>query len=126
MASSNPGNVLEKGTILSFGSWIHIADGSGGFTSHLVNPENIEPSLADEALTPINLATQVANMENAPVDSQEEENFDLIKRYWTDPEATSHPRVDNSNLLNGIDRAMEKLAECLNLAQTTLDEYGVP
>ena len=37
-----------------------------------------------------------------------------------------HPRVDNSDLLDRIDQVSAKLAECINLAQTTLDEYGVP
>ena len=37
-----------------------------------------------------------------------------------------HPRVDNSDLLNRIDHVSAKLAECINLTQTTLDEYGVP
>ena len=81
MASSNSSNVLEKGTILSFGSWIYIADRSGGFTSHLVNPENVESSLDNEALIPNNSVTQVANTENTPEESQGEENFDLIKRF---------------------------------------------
>ena len=126
MASSDSCNVLEKGTILSFGSWIYVADGSGGFASHLVDPESIEPSLNNEALVPNNSATQVANTENTPEESQGEENFDLIKRYWTDPEAMPHPRVDNSDLLDGIDHVSAELAECINLAQTTLDEYGVP
>jgi hypothetical protein len=57
MASFNSGNVPEKGTILSFGSWIYVSDRSGGFTSHLVNPENVESSLVDKALTPNNSAT---------------------------------------------------------------------
>ena len=37
-----------------------------------------------------------------------------------------HPRVHNSDLLDRIDHVSAKLAECINLAQTTLDEYGVP
>jgi len=81
MASSDSCNVLEKGTILSFGSWIYVADGSGGFASHLVDPESIEPSLNNEALVPNNSATQVANTENTPEESQGEEIFDFIKRF---------------------------------------------
>jgi hypothetical protein len=81
MASSNSCNVLEKGTILSFRSWIYVVDGSGGFASHLVEPENVESSLDNEAFIPNNSATQVVIIENTPKESQGEENFDLIKRF---------------------------------------------
>jgi len=42
MASLNLDNILEKGTTLSFGDWIFVADGSGGFTTHLSGEQNIE------------------------------------------------------------------------------------
>ena len=39
MASpDNSDSVLAKGTTITFGSWVLIADGSGGFDSHLVDP----------------------------------------------------------------------------------------
>ena len=53
MASSNSGNILEKGRILSFGSWIYIADGSGGFTSHIADPKDAGSHHADEDLAQI-------------------------------------------------------------------------
>ena len=28
----------KEGTTLNFGSWVYVADGSGGFTSHLTTP----------------------------------------------------------------------------------------
>jgi hypothetical protein len=55
-----------------------------------------------------NSAAQAAITKNPPEDPLEKETFDLIKRYWTDPEAASHPRVDNSDLLDGIDYVSEK------------------
>ena len=65
-------------------------------------------------------------MQNPLENTEEEENFDLIKRYWTDPESTAQTWVDNSDLLDRIDRVTNKLANCVNLAQSTLDECGVP
>ena len=64
-----------------------------------------------------------ANSKNPPEDPREEQNFDLIKRYWTDPEIASDPRVDedDSDLHDGIDHVFEKIAQCINLAQTTLE-----
>ena len=91
MASSNFNNILENDTILSFEIWICIADGSGGFTSHLADPENAGSHHTDVDLAQDNLAAQAATTQNPPKNTQEEENFDLIKRYWTDPEITSHP-----------------------------------
>ena len=81
MASPNSDNILEKGTILSFGAWTYIADGSGGFTSHLADPENAGSHHTDVDLAQDNLATQAATTQNPPENTQEEENFDLIKRY---------------------------------------------
>ena len=40
MASpNNSDSVLAKGTIITFGSWVLVADGSGGFDSRLVNSD---------------------------------------------------------------------------------------
>ena len=53
MASSNFNNILEKDTILSFEIWICIADGSGGFTSHIADPKDAGSHHADEDLAQI-------------------------------------------------------------------------
>jgi len=50
----------------------------------------------------------------------------VIENYLKDLMAIPRQKIDNSDLLNGIDRVTEKLAECINLAQTTLDNYGIP
>jgi len=102
MVSPNFNNALEEGTTFTFGSWTCIADGSGGFTNHLADQESVESNSTDQLLSN-NSASQAAITKNPPEDPQEEKTFDLIKRYWTDPEAVSHPRVDNSDLLDGID-----------------------
>jgi hypothetical protein len=40
--------VLEEGTTFTLGSWVCIADGSGGFNSHLVNPRELEVPAATQ------------------------------------------------------------------------------
>ena len=41
MASFNFGfPAIDAGTTFVFGSWVCIANGSGGFSSHLINPTN--------------------------------------------------------------------------------------
>jgi len=36
--------VLDQGTAFVFGSWVYVANGSGGFDSHLSNPMEPEAS----------------------------------------------------------------------------------
>jgi hypothetical protein len=40
--------VLDEGTMFIFGSWICVANGSGGFNSHLANSRKLEASAANE------------------------------------------------------------------------------
>jgi hypothetical protein len=40
--------VLDEGTTFIFGSWIYIANGSGGFNSHLVDTREPETSVATQ------------------------------------------------------------------------------
>ena len=42
MVRSSDANNLPKGTTLVFGSWSCMADGSGGFSSHLITPKASE------------------------------------------------------------------------------------
>jgi hypothetical protein len=50
--------VLDKGTTFIFGSWIYIANGMGGFNSHLLDSKKLEASKStrssdlDELLLP--------------------------------------------------------------------------
>jgi hypothetical protein len=45
MASFNFTNaVLDEGTTFIFGSWIYVANCSGGFSSHLANSKELEAS----------------------------------------------------------------------------------
>ena len=43
MAGSSDANNVPEGTTLVFGSWACTADGSGGFSSHLVTPNSPKP-----------------------------------------------------------------------------------
>ncbi|RLN16537.1 uncharacterized protein C2845_PM02G16410 [Panicum miliaceum] len=51
--------VLDEGTIFTFGSWVCVANGSGGFNNHLANPKNRRhllrhPAVGDGTLQRIN------------------------------------------------------------------------
>ena len=43
MAGSNDTNNVPEGTTLVFGSWACMADGTGGFSSHLITPNSPKP-----------------------------------------------------------------------------------
>ena len=40
---------MPKGTTLDFGSWDSMADGSGGFSSHLVTPNSPESKTTNQS-----------------------------------------------------------------------------
>ena len=47
MAESSDANTMPEGTTLVFGSWAHMADGSGGFTGHLTVSKEPKAKLDD-------------------------------------------------------------------------------
>ena len=102
MASPDHDGTLEKGTTLTFGSWTCIADRLGGFTNNLNDQRSVEPnSTYHHPLN--NAAASATGVEDPPEDIQEEENFDLINRYWTDPEKTSSSQGYNPDPLGAED-----------------------
>ena len=48
MAGSSGANNVPEGTILVFGSWACTADGSGGFSSHLVTTNSPKPKTTSQ------------------------------------------------------------------------------
>ena len=48
MAESSDANTLPEGTTLVFGSWACTADRSGGFTSHLITPKELEEKIDNQ------------------------------------------------------------------------------
>jgi hypothetical protein len=42
MANSDDSNTVPEGTTFVFGSWACTANGSGGYTNHLISPEEPE------------------------------------------------------------------------------------
>ena len=48
MAGSSDANNVPEGTTLIFGSWACTADGTGGFSSHLVTPYSPKPKTTNQ------------------------------------------------------------------------------
>jgi hypothetical protein len=55
MAGSSDANNVPEGTTLVFGSWACTADGSGGFSSHLVTPNLPKPKTTTQVPTSASL-----------------------------------------------------------------------
>ena len=72
---------------------------------HLAEPENMEA----------NATTQDGNAGDQTKNRQAEKISDLIGNYLNDVKATSYPWVDNSDLVEGIDRITNNLSEYIEL-----------
>ena len=128
MAGSSDANKVPEGTTLVFGSWACAADGTGGFSSHLVTPNSPEPKttsqLADiresadldgkRVLLKLgsdnteNVSTPTLTLELAESDT----NSDTGKIHFSETPGTylnhlktiKRPKINNSELLGGVDR----------------------
>ena len=72
MAESSNANNMPEGTTLIFGSWALTADGSGGFTGHLIAPKEPKAITNDQLVVtaefggnPSTQASPDSNSENA-------------------------------------------------------------
>ena len=74
MAGSNIANNMPKGTTLVFGSWSCTADGSGGFSSHLITPKVTESKTNNQPAKISNIAELGGDQALLEVDSDINEN----------------------------------------------------
>jgi hypothetical protein len=125
--SSNADNVPE-GTTFIFGSWACTADGSDGFTGCLIAPKELKtytddqlPDLSAELdKKPSTQASPASNAKSAgyvptptrigesaePDVSPDSENFqfsETLRKYAAYLKLIKCPRVNNSELLDGVD-----------------------
>ena len=177
MAPLDNNVVPAKGTTFYIGSWVFVADGSGGFDSHLINPSipktskiarHQEVNNFDDQLNEIPLLVHIKEDRNQPdfdvtvpkTLSELEEDLDnlleitrqeaIVEReapmseFHQDPVqdrielsantislitienclkdlmAIPRPRVDNYELLDGINRVSSNITDCINLAEPSL------
>jgi len=84
MAFTNSAFILEEGTILIFGSWVYVADGQGGFSSHL----------ADSQGPRINPLPSSGNSDHLADHFSKIQLFDSIKKSIPDLDPTSVGQED--------------------------------
>ena len=80
MAGSSDANDMPEGTTLVFGSWAYTADGTGGFSSHLVTP-NLPKSKTRSQLADISESADLDEKRVLPeLDSDNPENMSTQNR----------------------------------------------
>jgi hypothetical protein len=128
MAGSSDTNNVPEGTTLVFGSWACTADGSGGFSSHLVMPnspkQKTTSQLADIRKTAdidekgvlLELGSDIAENMSTPPQTLESLEFDTnsdsekphfsetLRKYVTNLKSIKRPKINNSELLDGVDQ----------------------
>ena len=124
MADSNNSNMLESTTIV-FGSWACTANGSGGYTSYLIaleeprttNDEQLA-ELREKPSTRVPSTLNSGSVGNVPAPTShgesdepgvvpDSENFqfsETLRKYVAYLKSLKHPRVSNSELLDGVDQ----------------------
>ena len=127
MAGSSDANNVPEGTTLVFGSWACTADGSGGFSSHLVTPNSPKPKATqladiretvdlDENRVFLELSSDNAKNMSTPTrtlgavefgansDSEKPHFSKTLGKYVTYLKLIKRPKINNSELLDGVDR----------------------
>ena len=144
MAGSSNANNVPEGTTLVFGSWACTADGSGGFSSHLVTPNSPELKTInqfaeicktvelDGKKAPLELSTDIPENVSTPTRihdlAESDTNSDpkslhfceTLEKYVTYLKSIKCPKIVNSELLDGVDRVSRSLEGCIKLAESVL------
>ena len=128
MAGSSDADNVPVGTTLVFGSWACTADGTGGFSSHLVTPNSHKLKTINQSTEicktiefdgkqallelssdiPENVSTPTRIRELAESDTNSDPKklhfSETLGKNLTYLKSIKCPKIDNSELLNGVDR----------------------
>ena len=144
MAGSSDANKVPEGTTFVFGSWACTADRTGGFSSHLVTPNLPKPKItpqpadicensdldgkrvllelgsdnAENVLTPTRVLELAESDTNS--DSENLHFSETLRKYATYLKSIKRPKIVNSELLDGVDRASRSIEGCIKLAESAL------
>ena len=137
MAGSSDANSVPKGTTLS---WACTTDGLGGLSSHLVTPKLPVSKTSNQTVGISNSAELGRNQALLKLDSDITENMstptrihkpaesdtssksknsqfsETLEKYVAYLKSIKRPKIVNSKLLDGIDRASRSIEGCIKLA----------
>ena len=141
MAESSNANNVPEGTTLVFGFWACTADGSGGFSSHLVVPNSAElktinqpveickTAELDEKEAPLELDSDITENVSTPnrihelaesdtnSDSENLHFSKILRKYVDYLKSIKCPKIVNSELLDGVDRVSRSIEGCASSSQ---------
>ena len=144
MAGPSNANGVPEGTTFIFGSWARTADGTEGFSSHLVTPNSpkskTRSQLADIRVSadldedrvppeldsdkPGNMSTQnrTPGLVEFDINSDSEKpHFSkTLGKYLAHLKTIKHPKIKNSELLAGVDQVSRSIESCIKLVETAL------
>ena len=144
MAGSSNANNVPEGTTLIFGSRACTADGSGGFSSHLVMPNLPEQKITNQPAeicrtteldgkqAPLELTSDIVENVSTPTRIHElaesdtntdHENlhfFETLEKYVTYLKSIKRPKIVNSEQHDGVDRVSRSIEGCIKLAESVL------
>ena len=142
MAGSSDANSVPKGTTLVFGSWACTADVSGGFSSHLVTPNSPKPKTTsqladiretvdiDEKGALLELGSDYIENVSTPTrtlgsvefdtnsDSEKPHFSETLGKCVTYLKSIKHPKINNSELLDGLNQVSRSIERCIKLAES--------
>jgi len=144
MAGSSDANNVPKSTTLIFGSWACTADGTGGFSSHLVAPNSPKPKTSSQVAdtrnstdldkervvpeldsdNPGNVSTLTRTLGSVEFDTNsnsEKPHFSkTLGKYLTHLKTIKRPTIKNLELLAGVDQVSRSIEGCIKLAEIAL------
>ena len=144
MAGSSDTNNVPEGTTLVFGSWVCTADGTGGFSGHLVTPNSPKPKTSSQVADTRKPADLGKNRVLPKLDSDNSGNmstptqtlgsvkFDTnsdsekphfsktLGKYLTHLKIIKRPKIKNSELLDGVNRVSRSIKGCIKLVKNIL------
>ena len=131
-----------------FGSWACTADGTGGFSSHLVTPNSPkskthsrladirESAGLDEERVPSEFDSDIpentSTQNRTPglvefdinSDSKKPHFSKTLEKYLAHLKTIKRPKIKNSELLAGVDQVSRSIESCIKLAETALSSYA--
>ena len=144
MAGSSDANNIPEGTTLVFGSWACMADGSGGFYSHLLTPNSPKPKTTSQLVDiresadldekRVLLEPNSDNAENVSTptrtlrsvefdtnsDSEKPHFSETLGKYLTHLKSIKRPKIINNSELLEVDRVSRSIEGCIKLAESAL------
>ena len=149
MAGSSDANNVPEGTTPVFGSWACTADGSGGFSSHLIMPEapeskttyqsaetckaaeldrkqalfELDSDITENVSTPTRIHESAESDTNS--DSENLHFFDTLRKYVVYLKSIKCPKIINSELLDGVDWVSRSIEGCTKLTDSALGVIAV-